>query len=41
MRFLATVLTTAAMALPFTAFAQETVKLTVASSHPTTIRGSA
>lgn len=37
MRFLATVLTTAAMALPFTVFAQETVKLTVASSHPTTI----
>lgn len=37
MRFLATVLTTAALLLPFNALAQETVKLTVASSHPTTI----
>ncbi|WP_454288748.1 C4-dicarboxylate TRAP transporter substrate-binding protein [Rhizobium arsenicireducens] len=37
MRLIATLLTTGALALPIGAYAQETVKLTVASSHPTAI----
>ncbi len=37
MRFITTLLTAGALALPVGAWAQEAIKLTVASSHPTTI----